>query len=62
MTTPASPLRQAARAPVTPHGFMCQISSQRRRGKRQQLSIKKQMAGPLIRPAVGASCHQPTAI
>jgi len=62
MTTPTNPLGQAAWAPAAPHAFMSQIDPQRRRGKRQQLSIKKQMAGPLIRPTVGASCHQPTAI
>jgi len=62
MTTPTNPLGQAAWARATPHAFMSQISPQRRRGKRQQLSIKKQMACPLNLAAVGASCHQPTAI
>jgi len=61
MTTPANPFGQEERARAAPHPLTSQIGTQPRRGKRQQLSMKKQMAFSSFNAAQRACCHQYTA-
>lgn len=61
MTAPAHPFGQEDWARARPHPPTSQIGTPPRRGKRQQLSMKKQVACPWFNAAQRAWCHQYTA-